>query len=452
MSETLVTHRNESNDVAIVFVHGFGGKPTTTWGQFPNFLLNDSRLHNWDVYSLGYPSSFGLDLVGIWKANPSIDTIANNLITYTKVQFKSYQRLAFIAHSMGGLVVQRALVDDGNFSRQVGHVFFFGTPSNGLKNALFFQFWKRQIDNMAEGSPFITDLRDRWDNAFANEQAPFQYWIIAGDQDEFVPRSSSQGGFPDDQCCVVSGDHLSIVKPKDSNSLSVHVVLNGLVSGANMVGIADAAHRAIEGRQFQEAISLFEPKKEGLDERGVVELALAYESVGRHADALSVLQASHPESSDAIGVLAGRIKRRWLLERQVQDAKVAQNLYQQGYEQAVRSNTIDQAYYHLINLAFIALAHDENFVAAQNFAKEAITYCKEAKDSKWQQATLGESHLFLGDADEAIRYYERVLVGMPAPTPREVDSILQQAMQVASLLGFEEAADRLMEVFGRKET
>ena len=223
-----------------------------------------------------------------------------------------------------------ALVDDRDFAKQVGHVFFFGTPSNGLKKALFFQFWKRQIDNMAEGSPFITDLRERWNNTFTNGQEPNLCWFIAGDQDEFVPRHSSQRGFPGNRCCVVPGDHLSIVKPESTESLSVQVVLNGLTSGANTIGVADAAQRAIENRQFQEAISLFEPKKDGLDARGVVELALAYESVGRHADALTVLQVRHPEDTDAMGVLAGRLKRRWLLERQVQDAKAAQELYLQG--------------------------------------------------------------------------------------------------------------------------
>ncbi|GJL51934.1 MAG: hypothetical protein NPIRA01_31610 [Nitrospirales bacterium] len=451
MSETLVTHQNASNDVALIFVHGFGGEPTKTWGQFPDFLLQDSRLHNWDLYSLGYPSGLGFDLVGIWKANPSIDTIAKKLTTYAKVQFKSYQRLSLVAHSMGGLVVQHALVDNPDFAKQVGHVFFFGTPSQGLKKALFFQFWKRQIDDMAEGSPFILDLRERWDEKFANEQTPFQYWVTAGDQDEFVPRHSSQIGFLDHRCCVVPGDHLSIVKPETARSLSVQVVLNGLTGGANTIGIADAAQRAIENRQFQEAISQLEPKKEGLDERGVVELALAYESVGRHAEALAALQGRHPDDTDAMGVLAGRLKRRWLLERQAQDAKAAQDLYQKGFELSVRRNNSDQAYYHGINLAFMALAFDENLVAAQNFAKHAVEHCKEARQSKWQHATLGEAQLLLGDADEAVRSYEAALAAKPAPTPREVDSMLQQAMKVTSVLGYEEAADRLLNVFGRTE-
>ncbi len=451
MSETIVTHRKASSEVAIIFVHGFGGEPTKTWGQFPDFLLQDARLHNWDLYSLGYPSGLGLDLVGIWKANPAIETIAKNLTTYAEVQFKSYQRLAFIAHSMGGLVVQRALVDNSDFAKHVGHVFFFGTPSHGLKKALFFQFWKRQFNNMAEGSSFITDLRERWKGTFTNGQAPFQYWVAAGDQDEFVPRHSSQGGFPEDRCCVVPGDHLSIVKPESAESLSVQVVLNGLTSGANTIGIADAAQRAIENRQFQEAILLLEPRKDGLDAQGVVELALAYESLGRQEKALAVLQGRHPDDTDAMGVLAGRLKRRWLLERQAHDAEAAQDLYGKGFELSIKKSNAAQAYYHAINLAFMALAYDENFVEAQNFAKQAIEHCKETKESKWQQATLGEAHLLLGDADEAIRCYRSALNIRPVPTPREVDSMLQQAIKVTSLLGYEEAADHLMEVFGRKD-
>ena len=99
-----------------------------------------------------------------------------------------------------------------------------------------------------------------------------------------------------------------------------------------------------------------------------------------------------------------------------------------------------------------ALAYDENFVEAQNFAKRAIEHCREAKEDKWQQATLGEAHLLLGDADEAIRHYKSALSVKPAPTPREVDSMLQQAIKVASLLGYEDAANQLVEIFGRKES
>jgi hypothetical protein len=33
------------------------------------------------IYSLGYPSSYWLDMLGIWKANPDIAAIASTLRT-----------------------------------------------------------------------------------------------------------------------------------------------------------------------------------------------------------------------------------------------------------------------------------------------------------------------------------------------------------------------------------
>ncbi|MDQ2899026.1 MAG: hypothetical protein M3Y07_04400, partial [Acidobacteriota bacterium] len=58
------------------------------------------------------------------------------------------RRLALVAHSMGGRVVQRALVRYSNFRARTGYVFLFGTPSAGLHKAALLSFWKRQIRNI----------------------------------------------------------------------------------------------------------------------------------------------------------------------------------------------------------------------------------------------------------------------------------------------------------------
>ncbi|MDQ2901382.1 MAG: hypothetical protein M3Y07_16530, partial [Acidobacteriota bacterium] len=52
-------------------------------------------------------------------------------------------------HSMGGRVVQCALVRYSNFRARTGYVFLFGTPSAGLHKAALLSFWKRQIRNIA---------------------------------------------------------------------------------------------------------------------------------------------------------------------------------------------------------------------------------------------------------------------------------------------------------------
>ena len=67
-----------------------------------------------------------------------------------------------------------------------------------------------------------------------------------------------------------------------------------------------------------------------LDDKSLVTLALALESVGRQGDAIDMLMKANPHGTDPIGVLAGRLKRRWLVEHKRSDAEQALSLYAPG--------------------------------------------------------------------------------------------------------------------------
>jgi pimeloyl-ACP methyl ester carboxylesterase len=457
MAETnLVTHRQVvGNQVAIIFIHGFMGNVRQTWARFPELLSAEARLRDWDIYSLGYPSSYWLDVLGIWKANPDIPAIATTLRTTAALPpLQSYGSLTLIAHSMGGLAVQRALVDDDGFAARVGHVLLFGTPSNGLVKAVFSRFWKQQLDNMAEGGAFITDLRQRWSGKFINRPSPFKFCVVAGDQDEFVPRRSSIGPFQEvipQQCFVIPGDHLSLVKPEAAENLALQLVFKTIIGEAAAAGSGNAARVALEARQFHETIRLLEPHCDQLDRPALVQLALAYEGVGRQADAIHLLE-SNLSTTDAMGVLAGRLKRRWWVERRRADAERARALYAQALELSLQNNDYPQAFYHGINVAFMHLAFGdrpeaERLTVARTQAQKVLEYCAQSPAEKWRLATEGEAQLLLGNPEAALASYQAAVAAHP--TPRELDSMYQQAIRIASLLGDEYTADRLSPIFGR---
>ncbi len=444
----LVTHR-EGGKAAVVFLHGFMGSPEATWREFPRFLVEEPALAEWGVHSMAYSTTLAPDLRGVWSADASIVTLAERLRTAAKSRFDKAP-LALVAHSMGGLVVQRALLDDDDFRRRVSHVVLFGTPSAGLARASRFALWKNQIAEMADDGEFITDLRRRWRERHSPKPS-FAFVAVAGENDEFVPRLSSIDPFPEDQRGVVPGNHLEIVKPPDPAHESVALVRSLLTGQGAVWGQWASALMAVERGEFQTAIDAFLPNVDGLDQRSAVALALALDSVGRQADAMNVLKARSPAETDAMRTLAGRLKRRWITEGRREDGERARGLYHDALERSRAAGNARQEYYHAINVAFMTLGLDDDLPHARVTAREALEACERAPEHYWRLATEGEAHLVLGEDDEAVVRYGGALALRPAP--REVDSIHLRAWRLSyHLLHRPRTAERIETLFRERPT
>jgi pimeloyl-ACP methyl ester carboxylesterase len=462
-SQLTAVRKNKSPEAAaaVVFIHGFGGDSRATWLDFPRFLAEDRRLTDWDIFTLGYDTGLRVDIVKLWSADPDLNIVALKLITDAKTgALSGYKSLCLIAHSMGGLATQRALLDDKGLRSRVSHVFLFGTPSGGLTKASLLRFLKPQLRDMAQDGEFIRALRSDWDAQFSvknNKRLPFRFFAIGGERDEFVPPESSLGPFPPDaypDCkSVVPGDHLQIVKPESADSASVQLVIKGLMGAAAPAGPWNAARVAIESRDFERAVELLEPERDNLDRDGRVRLALALEGVGRKDDAIAVLTAGGRLESDAMGVLAGRLKRRWLLTQTRGDAERAQALYSDALGLARAANDPAQCYYHAINLAFFDLAYRKDPRTAKSRAQEVLDFCKQAEenelapDKKWRLATQAEALLVLGRADDAYACYQKAADPALGAAPRELESMYQQAIYVSRLIGDDSMRRELTRIF-----
>ena len=126
-------------------------------------------------------------------------------------------------------------------------------------------------------------------------------------------------------------------------------------------------------------------------------LALAYDATGQGEKAIALIEehakkstdkeATDKKAIDLMGVLAGRFKRRWLLERSKQDADRATQLYSDALGRAEKAKYPDQVYYQAINVAFMALAADQDRKKAKELAQKALDHCAKAEDSVWKSAT-----------------------------------------------------------------
>lgn len=433
---------------AVVFVHGFGGDVEGTWGEFPSLLRQTRHLVDWGIFSLGYASNLRIDLVKLWSADPELDEVALRLRTALKHgSLGACASLCLVAHSMGGLAVQRALLDDVALRLRTSHVFLFGTPSGGLTKASWVRMLKPQLRDMSRDGVFIRSLRADWDRRFKPRgrlSLPFRFFVIGGERDEFVPFESSIGPFSSDEYAdcrfIVPGNHLDIVKPSHADSLSVQVLMKGLMGDAAPGGPWNAARQAIQSRDFERAVALLEPRRDELDADGCVQLALALEGVGRADAAVELLQrAGGRSSSDVLGVLAGRLKRRWLLVPVQQDGAQALALYREGLALARQAGDPAQAYYLGINVAFMLLAFEKNVSAARRQARTTLADCESAAadersdQRKWRLATEGEALLMLGQNAKALQRYTAAVAC--EPSPREMQSMYQQAIYLSRLVG-----------------
>jgi hypothetical protein len=114
-----------------------------------------------------------------------------------------------------------------------------------------------------------------------------------------------------------------------------------------------------------------------------------------------------------------------LLERRASDATASLGLYSQAFDQARAANDYAQVYYRAINVAFMEWAYAGDRAGAQANASIALGACALARVDRWRRATEGEAAIVLGDGVAALTAYRQALE--LRPSPREIDSMYQQA-------------------------
>jgi tetratricopeptide (TPR) repeat protein len=406
--------KTEDSKSLILFVHGFKGDAGSTFAYIPDTLAKTNELNGWDVISLGYDCAVLPNfLKGIWTATPDVPKLAKYLNTLFQTVYQQYNRIAIVAHSMGGLVTQSALLElSSDELNRVSHVLLFGTPSNGLTKAKFFSFLNKQISDMGEGSEFITKLRAEWKDRF-KDGYPFSFRAIAGTSDEFVPPKSSLECFAEDNVCFIDGNHSTLVKSKsqeDTSSLAYNIIVNCLANKDLLPFTSSWEEKNNLLGNYAAVIQALYPKASNLSNSHLLQLVFALENLNRQDDAKKILE-EHPSlktNSDLIGTLGGRYKRRYLQEGLLQDYSKSVSLYTQALEMAQSQSNPSQIYYHAINLAFLSIMEgDKN--QCQHFARLALKNCNLSSQNFWELATIAEANLYEEKFDLALDYYKKAL-------------------------------------------
>jgi tetratricopeptide (TPR) repeat protein len=432
-------HRQKDHPRAILLLHGADGR-ARVWKGWPEALSSISSLDNWDIHSVLLPGSLTFDVVGLLSSDPlNVNVLARELAALlTADPLLRYAELAILAHSLGGVVAQRCILSDATLQGRLSHLLMFATPSAGLERASPFQFWKHQSRGLARDGGFIRGLREEWRARFG-ERPPFRVCAVAADHDEFVPGESSLEPFPVSDRWVVSGNHWSIVEAAGPNTPGVQVAARAIAESDMDPDSLETARLALEARDFDRVVEILWPRRRGLKEPDAINLALALDSQDYRDQAIEIL--GRFENTDAMGVLAGRHKRRWLQQRRSADADRALSLYSAALDKAVAASDWPQALYAAINCAFMTMAYQGDSTACRDFASRAREYCRQSPPDFWTSATLGEASIYLGEPAAALEAYRDALARRP--TPRQFDSMYSQALRATDLVGDEELGSEL---------
>ena len=215
----------------LVFVHGFNSSKDLAWGQFPELVVHDSDFDGFNILLFGYPTKVCGEVNDLRR-------LGEFLGSFLKDELSKYKAVQMVGHSMGGLVIQHALLSiDGSrfaFLKDTAiEVQAFGTPFYGVEGAdlLGLLCESRQSENMKVLNQELGRLQRDWAKRFNlypempnDRDIPrISLQSFRGLDDHFVLETSACGANLL-TCEVVDGDHITMVKPKNKDHLAYRKV------------------------------------------------------------------------------------------------------------------------------------------------------------------------------------------------------------------------------------
>jgi hypothetical protein len=185
----------DKSKVALVFVYGSEGM-NAAWGDLPALLASEKRLRKWRILQLDLQLPTLPNSSGCWARDPRFGHVTAELrALWTSSELSSCSAIAIAAGSIGGLLLQRVLLDVEALRSACTHLFLFGTPSLGVENARGWMKWRQQPDEIVAGSQWVSDLRGDWEQ-IVGKQPRFHLRVAAAPGDSLFPLASAVDPFP----------------------------------------------------------------------------------------------------------------------------------------------------------------------------------------------------------------------------------------------------------------
>ena len=222
--------RSVGKERVLVFVHGIFGDANATWtcrdgAYWPKLILNDEAFKDFDVYVVAYDSP---SLGNRMSLDEVVESVRNRL---EDDRVFSHREVAFVCHSLGGLVVQRLLLTHRNYASRVPFIYFFSTPQTGA-SALTHIFSLFSADPLLKvllpgDNDYLLALETDWQNAHfgvkrfcAYEKQPTKGVLVV----DRLSATRNCSGSP----VPINEHHMGIVKPCSSRDDSYIALRNAV--------------------------------------------------------------------------------------------------------------------------------------------------------------------------------------------------------------------------------
>ena len=253
---------DERKFVDVVFIHGLNGHPKETWTSEKSKIFWPVQLlapviqeDNTRVLVYGYDADVTSFTDG--GSKDKIHNYAEQLVAELCANRRKHKALKrpiiFVAHSLGGLVVKRALIYSseirGNHTEHLRSIYvstygilFLGTPHKGFET-FEWGFLLESICSVVETQPQLinalktnsetlqvidrqfTQIVDRYRIYFFHEAKPTK---LRGSLKYIVSEESASPSIPDVDRASIQQDHFHMSKFEDDGAPGFHIVTEGI--------------------------------------------------------------------------------------------------------------------------------------------------------------------------------------------------------------------------------
>lgn len=248
-----VWFRGDSRDTTIIFIHGLLSDSRSCWANghgtyWPTLLEQDRRFDSIDIYLAGYATEIDTGEAGIRQAADQVlSALQRTDVDGRRVM--SANKLIFVAHSLGGVVLRYMLENNvPAFQDKAVGIVLIASPSFGSKWADLLSWFVKLYRNefgkeLTWGSSLLADLDARFKKMVDRRQIP-QLFGVEGYESRFVVRSrwlpklipgdirivtaESAGRYFGDAKYLPDTDHFTAVKPTSFDHPGYTLVLDFL--------------------------------------------------------------------------------------------------------------------------------------------------------------------------------------------------------------------------------